>query len=74
VAVDGTFDNAAASFPRAGGDDFTATDHRLARQHNARERRSAERAGHSRVASAAGNERPRTIGITNISIDNDRRW
>jgi hypothetical protein len=74
VGIDGTFNNTAARFPRAGGDDFNATDHRLARRHNAREGRSARRAGHSRVAAASGNERTRGFGITNISIDNDRYW
>jgi hypothetical protein len=73
VAIDGSFDNTSARFPRARGDDFNATDHRLAcRRHNARERRSAQRAGHSRVASAAGNERAGAVGSTHISIDNDR--
>jgi hypothetical protein len=72
VATDGSFDNTATRFSRARGDDFNATDHRLARRYNACKRRSAHRAGHSRVASASGNERTRAVGITNVSIDNDR--
>ena len=71
MAIVDSFDNTTARFPRAGDDDYNATD-RLARRHSACERRSAQRAGHSRVASAAGNERTRAVGSTHISIDNDR--
>jgi hypothetical protein len=56
VAIVSSFDNTTARFPCAGGDDYNATDHRLDRRHTPRERWSAQRAGHSRVASAAGNE------------------
>jgi hypothetical protein len=74
VAIDGTFNNTAARFPRAGDNGFNAIDHRLACPHNTGERQFAHRAGHSRVASPSGNERTRIVSITNVSIDNDRNW
>jgi len=71
MAIVCSFDTTTTRFPRAGCDDFNATD-RFARRHSACEGRFAQRAGHSRVASAAGNERTRAVGSTNFSIDNNR--